>query len=128
MADWQQPAGQLGRGKRRDTYELKCAQCPQVMIFFFSRSSPPLTSSRCDFHLVIFIYTKWNCEISATTSRCSTMYYPSRKKVAHLFPPPSCPAGCCCRSARLPWAAAPKNRLCVAHNSPLARPLDINAL
>ena len=27
--------------------------------------------------------------------------------------------------AGLPFAASPKNRLCLGHNSPLARPLDI---
>ena len=49
------------------------------------------------------------------------LYYLSRKKVARPFPPPSCLPY---RADSPPWAvaAASKNRLCVGHNSPLARP------
>ena len=85
-------------------YEAKYAQCDPCIghdLLLYSRSSPPLTSSRCDFHLVIFIYMKWNCEISA--SQCTIL--PIQKKGRPPLSPAQLPAlqgwqsamgcGCC---------------------------------
>ena len=52
----------------------------------FKKLLPLFSGSRCDFHLAIFIYTKWNCEISVKQQLPLTPYNQKIDCVGHNSP------------------------------------------
>ena len=84
------------------------------MIFFFIAEALHL-SRVADVISILWFLSTWNGIVKSQPSPASQpMHYTTypEKKVARPFPPPSCSTG----------LTVSKNRLCVGHNSPLARP------
>ena len=87
------------------------------MIFFFIAEALHL-SRVADVISILWFLSTWNGIVKSQPA--NALYYLSRKKGR----PPLSPAQLPYRADSPPWAvaAASKNRLCVGHNSPLARP------